>query len=98
MVRHRGCKGQARAASARQKKSAPREGRAILPLRILFRCCARATRATQPSRRSVLAGRAVGALHVPLEAPAIDHLGVETPVGADPESRKLSATQKFVDR
>ena len=49
-------------------------------------------------RASVLAGStAVRAFHVPLEAPAVDHLGVETPVGADPEARQLSATEQLVD-
>ena len=47
---------------------------------------------------SVLAGSAaVRTLHVALEAPAVDHLGVETPVGADPEARQLSAPEQLVD-
>lgn len=47
---------------------------------------------------SVLAGRAaLGTFHVPLKAPAVDHLGVETPVGADAEARQLSATEQLVD-
>ena len=49
--------------------------------------------------RSVLAGRpALGSFHVALEAPAVDHLGIETPVGANPEARQLSATEQLVDR
>ena len=36
-------------------------------------------------------------LHVPFQAPAIDHLGVEAPVGTDSEPWQLAAAQKLVD-
>ena len=50
-------------------------------------------------RASVLVGStSVGAFHVPLKAPAVDNLGVETPVGADSEARQLSATKQLVNR
>ena len=60
------------------------------------RCRARATRR---SRVSVVAGAAaVRSFHVSLQTPTVDHLGVETPIGADPKARQLSAAKQLVDR
>src|SRR5580692_803419 len=48
---------------------------------------------------SVLAGRAaVWSLRIALQAPAVDQLGIETPIGADPKGWQLSATEQLVDR
>src|ERR1700682_3810626 len=48
---------------------------------------------------SVPAGRAaVRSFHIALQTPAIDHFRVETPVGANPETRQLAAAQQLVDR
>src|SRR5215472_11477665 len=98
MVRHVGCQGQARSeqperngprASGDTRHDAPAED--LPPARPKFR-----TR-LKPGP-SVLAGRAAVAAHIALQAPAIDHLGVETPIGADPEARQLSAPKQLVDR
>src|SRR5271170_4572069 len=47
---------------------------------------------------SVPAGCAVWSFRVVLYAPTVDHLGVETPIGADPKGRDLSATKQLVYR
>src|SRR5258707_299588 len=48
---------------------------------------------------SVPAGSAaVRSFHISLQAPAVDHFGVETPVGADSESRQFATTQQLVNR
>src|SRR5580704_456593 len=61
-----------------------------------------ACRRRYTSRRtpaSVLAGRAaVWSLRIALQAPAVDQLGIETPIGADPKGWQLSATEQLVDR
>src|SRR6266436_175723 len=74
----------------------------------------RGTTAAKPTRRSVSgvresierltlfsvpAGRAaVRSFHIALQAPAVDHFSVETPVGANPETRQLAASQQLVNR
>src|SRR5712692_1605411 len=41
--------------------------------------------------------RFFGGPHIALEAPAINHFGVEAPVGSDAEPGQLATTQQFVD-
>jgi hypothetical protein len=56
-----------------------------------------ATRQSAQSRSVTAQRLAFARLHVPFEAPAIDHLGVETPVSTDPESGQLATAQELVN-
>src|SRR5215469_17592454 len=97
MVRHRGCQGQARSSSQSEPICAREVTRHNAPAENVPRARPKFRTRLKPSA-SILAGGAAVAAHIALQAPAIDHLGVETPVGADPEARQLSAPKQLVDR
>src|SRR5260370_41428841 len=99
MVRHQRYKGQARENVMREKPMKRSARRQSAPRGTAPPSGDRPTEIEHLTLSSVPAGRAaVRSFHISLQAPAVDHFGVETPVGADSETRQFAPTQQFVNR